>query len=292
MLLARLKTSLDDDAIGLVEDAHVRVLDRGKAHGIATLADILHDENPFLLVEQLVDHDLPMVPLGDVRLLAPVDRQEVWAAGVTYKRSQTARMEESKSGASHYDLVYTADRPELFFKSLPEKVVGPNEPIRVRSDSKWSVPEPELALFVSPDLRIVGYSVGNDVSARDIEGENPLYLPQAKVYDQSCAVGPYVSVVEQPPAPEETAIRLQVERDGAELFSGETSLTEMARSLEGLVAWLGREYSLPHGAVLLTGTGIVPSDEISLREGDVVTISIDGIGELTNPVEQRSSHSP
>ncbi|QDT38670.1 fumarylacetoacetate hydrolase family protein [Stratiformator vulcanicus] len=288
MLLCRLQTSLDDDAIGVVDGASVRLLDRGRGPAVETLSDILHDENPILLVESLLEHDLPPVPLGDIRLLAPVNGQEVWAAGVTYKRSQTARMEESESGASHYDRVYTADRPELFFKSLPERVVHPFEPIRARSDSKWSVPEPELALLVSPDLRIVGYSVGNDVSARDIEGENPLYLPQAKVYDQSCAIGPYVKLADQPLPLEEITIELIVKRDGTEVVHDETRLSEMARSFTDLVAWLGKEYALPQGAVLLTGTGIIPPDDFTLQDGDAVKISIAGIGELINPVIRES----
>ncbi|QDT66177.1 fumarylacetoacetate hydrolase family protein [Calycomorphotria hydatis] len=288
MYLARVLTATSEDAIALIEGTAVRLLDRGKAHGIESLADILFDENPFVVVEQLLDHDIAPLHLGDVKLLAPVDRQEVWASGVTYKRSQVARMEESESAASHYDKVYSADRPELFFKSVAEKVVDPNEPVRARADSKWSVPEPELALFISPDVRIVGYTVGNDMSARDIEGENPLYLPQAKIYNQSCALGPWVHVPETPLDLAATTISLSIERDGSEVFQGEIGTDQINRSLTELADWLTREYPIPFGAVLLTGTGIIPPDDFTLEDGDAVSITISEIGTLTNPVVKGS----
>jgi 2-dehydro-3-deoxy-D-arabinonate dehydratase len=216
-----------------------------------------------------------------------VDRQEIWAAGVTYKRSKVAREEESKGAAVFYDKVYTAPRPELFLKATPERVIAPGKPIRVRADSKWNVPEPELALVISPDLRIIGYTIGNDVSSRDIEGENPLYLPQAKIYRGSCAIGPVITAAQEMPKLESVGIRLVIRRSKAVAFEGTTTLAAMARSVESLVEWLGRELDFPNGAILLTGTGIIPPDDFSLTGGDLVEISIDGIGTLTNPVAPR-----
>ncbi len=189
--------------------------------------------------------------------------------------------------ARFYDLVYTAARPELFFKAPAYRVVGPGQPIHIRRDSRWSVPEPELALVLAPSLRLVGFTAGNDVSARDIEGENPLYLPQAKVYDNACALGPVVTLADAMPRPEETHIRLSIARGGRPVFEGSTTVAAMARSFEDLIAWLGKETSFPHGAVLLTGTGVVPPDDFSLAAGDVVHITISGIGVLTNPVATR-----
>ena len=223
---------------------------------------------------------------SDQDLLPPIENQEVWAAGVTYFRSRTARMEESKvaTGGHFYDLVYTADRPELFFKAAAWRVVGPGRPVRIRRDARWNVPEPELALLISPKGRIVGYTAGNDMSSRDIEGENPLYLPQAKVYDGACALGPAVLVQAAPPKPA-TAVRLEIRRDGKTAFAGSTTLSEIKRDLASLVEFLYRETSFPDGCVLLTGTGIVPPDDFTLRGGDEVHISIDGIGTLQNTVE-------
>jgi 2-dehydro-3-deoxy-D-arabinonate dehydratase len=222
---------------------------------------------------------------GELVPLAPIGSQEVWAAGVTYFRSRTARMEESRDagGGDFYDRVYGADRPELFFKATARRVVGPGEFVRVRQDSKWSVPEPELALVVNAGGAIVGYTIGNDMSARDIEGENPLYLPQAKVYLESCALGPCVLIPEAP-LPPDTAIELSVARRGAQVFSGSTSLAAMRRTQEELVGFLYRENSFPDGCVLLTGTGIVPPDDFTLRSGDRVSITIPPIGRLENPV--------
>ena len=247
-----------------------------------TLSSLLHADDPAAAIAK--QHRGTNLAVEAVRLLAPVDRQEVWAAGVTYKRSQVARMEESDAAADHYDRVYTADRPELFFKSSPSRVVAHGEPIRVRADSRWTVPEPELTLLVSPAGRIVGYTVGNDVSARDIEGENPLYLPQAKTYDGSCALGPCALVAEEPLDPAATTIELRIERDGAEAYREATDLSQMKRSLPELVGWLTREYALPDGAALMTGTGLVPPDQFTLEPGDVVGITIAGIGTLRNPV--------
>ncbi len=268
--------------LGLVDGDRVRPI--GPAD--ARLIDLLHADDPAALVADWLRGDEPEVPLDSVRLLSPVDRQEVWGAGVTYERSKQARQEESEQGGSFYDLVYRAERPELFFKATPSRVVGPGEPIRARQDTKWCVPEPELTLVLSPKLRIVGYTVGNDVSARDIEGENPLYLPQAKVYDACCALGPVVTLAEAMPPLAGVEIRLEIERAGKIIVKELTSLARMARTPEELVGWLGRDSRFPDGAFLLTGTGIVPPDEFSLAQGDVVRISIDGIGTLTNPVIQ------
>ncbi len=205
-------------------------------------------------------------------------------AGVTYERSKLARQEESEQGGTFYDQVYRAARPELFFKATPSRVVGPSQPIRVRGDSRWSVPEPELALVISPELKLVGFTIGNDVSARDIEGENPLYLPQAKVFDGCCALGPAITLASFVPAATEIQIRLEIDRGGKLLYAGDTSSSRMVRSFSELIQWLGRDNHFPDGLILLTGTGIVPPDDFSLQAGDLVRITISGIGTLENPV--------
>ncbi len=218
-------------------------------------------------------------------ILAPIVSQEVWAAGVTYYRSRSARIEESKDagGGSFYDRVYAAERPELFFKATGRRVVGPGEAVRIRSAAKWSVPEPELPLLADPGGSIVGYTVGNDMSSRDIEGENPLYLPQAKVYDGSCALGPCVLLSQEPLGPA-TGIHLEIERQGKTAFHATTTLAELKRDPKELVNFLFRDNSFPHGVFLLTGTGIVPPDDFTLSTGDVIRIAIDGIGTLENYV--------
>lgn len=218
-------------------------------------------------------------------LLAPLGTQEIWAAGVTYLRSRVARMEEAKSagGGDFYDRVYSAPRPELFFKATPHRVVGPGGKVRLRADSKWNVPEPELTLAVNSRGQIVGYTIGNDMSSRDIEGENPLYLPQAKVYDGSCALGPCV-LVHESPLPRETEIRLEIQRGPEQVFSAKTALTQMKRELQELVDYLYRDNSFPNGCFLLTGTGIVPPDSFTLQSGDDVRITIEPIGTLKNTV--------
>ena len=252
------------------------------------LADLLHLPNPWDEARAAWDQASAgeEVAAADVQLQAPIDRQEVWGAGVTYERSKVAREEESEHAATFYDRVYHADRPELFFKATPARVVGPGEAIRVRSDSKWCVPEPELALILSPQMRIVGYTVGNDVSARDIEGVNPLYLPQAKTYDACCALGPAITLAEAMPPLAEVQIHLEIDRAGQPLLRESTPLARMKRKFEELVGWLGRDNSFRDGAILLTGTGIVPPDDFTLQPGDEVRISIDGIGTLCNSVVQ------
>jgi 2-dehydro-3-deoxy-D-arabinonate dehydratase len=215
--------------------------------------------------------------------LPPIESQEVWAAGVTYFRSREARMEESDKEADVYDRVYTAERPELFFKATPHRVVGHREPVVIRRDSTWDVPEPELALAIDASGRIFGYSIGNDMSSRSIEGENPLYLPQAKIYDGSCALGPCLYLSEEP-LPPSTEISIRIMRGASMMLDGQTSLAALKRRPEELVSYLFRENSFPSGCYLLTGTGIVPGVDFTLKSGDLVTITIEPIGTLENTV--------
>jgi 2-dehydro-3-deoxy-D-arabinonate dehydratase len=218
-------------------------------------------------------------------LVAPIGRQEVWAAGVTYYRSRGARMEESKDagGGSFYDRVYSAERPELFFKSTASRTVGTGGKVRIRADATWSVPEPELTLLVSPGGRITGYTIGNDMSSRDIEGENPLYLPQAKVYSGSCALGPGILVSEEP-LDTSTEISIEILRQGHVEFAGRVALTELKRDPQMLVEYLFRDNEFPHGCFLMTGTGIVPPSSFTLASGDLIHITIEPIGTLENEV--------
>ena len=269
--------------LAVVETDGVRLLQA--VPGCHTFTDFIHQARPAEAARQLSAKQ-PLIPFDQVRFLAPIDNQEVWAAGVTYKRSQVARMEESETGASHYDRVYTAPRPELFFKATRHRVVGPDDPIRIRTDTKWSVPEPEFTLVLRQDMKLVGYTIGNDMSARDIEGENPLYLPQAKVYDACCALGPGIVLADTWAAAGRAAIRLTIRRAGSVAFQGETDVTQMARTFEELIGWLARDNSFPTGVILLTGTGIIPPDDFTLEPGDVVEIAIDGLGTLINTVRQ------
>ncbi len=216
-------------------------------------------------------------------LLPPIDQQEVWAAGVTYAWSREARVREAVS-KDIYVRVYEAQRPELFFKATPEKVIGPHDWIGLRGDSRWNVPEPELALLINPHLQIVGYTIGNDVSSRDIEGENPLYLPQAKVYRHSCALGPAITLAD--PGTQELKIEMTITRTEKTMFCGQTNTARIHRTFDDLVRYLGLYNDFPCGAVLLTGTGIVPGDEFTLQDGDSVAISIETVGLLHNPARQ------
>jgi 2-dehydro-3-deoxy-D-arabinonate dehydratase len=219
-------------------------------------------------------------------LLAPIDFQEVWASGVTYLRSKAARMDESRNNADVYDRVYDAERPELFFKSMPSRVVGHGMPIRIRRDSTWSVPEPEMVLVLSSRGEIVGVTVGNDMSSRSIEGDNPLYLPQAKIYEGSCAIGPSIALIEDTPGARR--IQIAIDRNGAAVFTGDISTSQMRRRPEDLARWLFRELAFPGGAFLFTGTGIVPPNDFTLHAGDIVRITIEGIGTLENTVAENA----
>lgn len=256
----------------------------GRFHLLAESWDaVLNAENLPALLADAAQGAPGYLPAGE--LLAPIGTQEVWAAGVTYFRSRTARMEEAKSagGGDFYDRVYSAERPELFFKASPHRVIGNAGTVRIRRDSKWNVPEPELTLVVNRRGKIVGYTIGNDMSSRDIEGENPLYLPQAKVYDGSCAIGPCVLLADEPLA-KSTEIRMEIDRGGETVFSGSTTLAQLKREPQELVDYLYREMSFPAGCYLLTGTGVVPPDAFTLAGGDEVKISIEGIGMLRNVV--------
>lgn len=257
----------------------------GRFHSVeASFDDLVRSSDPFSFAEENFK-PMPVAEPSANELLAPIGSQEVWAAGVTYFRSRDARMEESKDagGGSFYDRVYLAVRPELFFKATDRRVVGPGARVRIRTDANWSVPEPELTLLLNPRGEIIGYTIGNDMSSRDIEGENPLYLPQAKVYDGSCALGPCVLLTNEP-LPKNTVIQIQIVRDGRSAFEGNTTLTELRRDPKELASWLFRDNSFPEGAYLMTGTGIVPGDEFTLAHGDLIRISIDGIGTLENSV--------
>jgi 2-dehydro-3-deoxy-D-arabinonate dehydratase len=231
-----------------------------------------------------IDPSGAVAPGGPV-LLKPTDDQEVWAAGVTYERSRIAREEES-AGSGIYDRVYSAARPEIFFKATPSRTVGPGEGVAIRVDASWNVPEPELALVVNQQLELIGFTVGNDMSSRDIEGENPLYLPQAKLYARCCALGPLIALRDGVIDPTNLPIKLEIQRAGAIVFAAETSTRRIVRSFADLIDYLGRDNLFPDGVVLLTGTGIVPPDDFTLLAGDEVAISIEGIGTLRNPVMQ------
>ena len=282
MKLCRFQKDADGDAIRIGLAVDEMTLADLTAGGIESITELLEDDNAVARVEVLTD--LPTLPLAEVTFLAPVERQEVWAAGVTYLRSKTARMEESDFSASAYDLVYEADRPEIFFKSLPEKVVAPNEPVGIRGDAKWSVPEPELALVLNSRGQVVGCTIGNDMSSRDIEGENLLYLPQAKVYDRSCAIGPWLILGASEEAIRAWVIGVKIIRANETVFAGETSLSNLKRSFDELAGYLCRSQTFAHGAILLTGTGVVPPDDFTLAAGDLIRIDISGIGTLENPV--------
>lgn len=240
----------------------------------------------FAFLNNEINNSESVASLDESTILAPIVSQEIWASGVTYLRSKTARMEESKDagGGDFYDRVYDAERPEIFFKATAARTVGHLQGIRIRKDSKWNVPEPELTLFVNNQNQIAGYTIGNDVSSRDIEGENPLYLPQAKSYDKSAAIGPCILVLEEPIS-RDTDIEVEILRDGKTVFDGKTQLSQMKRELPELVEYLTRECSFPQGVFLMTGTGTVPPDDFTMISGDVVKISIDNIGTLINTVE-------
>lgn len=260
-------------------------LDEHSASSATPILDLLDADNLLEKLNNLAASISPR-PVADVQLLAPIDRQEVWAAGVTYIRSKSARMEESETAASCYDRVYEADRPEIFFKATPNRVVGPGGDLRIRVDSKWNVPEPEITLAINSRKEIVGFTIGNDMSSRDIEGDNPLYLPQAKVYDACCGLGPAITPIENMPTKADLGVELAIYRGGEKVFSGATDASQLAREFDELLQWLSRDNSFPDGAFLLTGTGIVPDSDFTLHPGDNIQIKIDGIGLLQNGVVQ------
>ena len=267
---------------GLIVNDEV-VIDLAGA-GVERMKDLLEraDLNDELV--RLRESSATRYPLDGVRMLTPVESQEVWAAGVTYLRSKEARMVESDFSATAYDLVYEAVRPEIFFKSMPEKVVSPGEAVGIRKDARWNVPEPELALVMNSAGKLVGFTIGNDMSSRDIEGENLLYLPQAKIYTGSCAVGPWIVVGMTEDDARQWTIHLQISRGGTTVFIGQTRINQIKRRFSELAEYLFRSQKFPHGAVLLTGAGIVPEDTFTLEANDSVRITISGIGTLENPV--------
>ncbi len=253
---------------------------------VANWDDFLNRKN---LYRYVLNRLVGLTAVDDVNLTnvaIPMGTQEIWASGVTYKRSKEARMEESKDagGGTFYDRVYDADRPELFFKSTQSRTVGHNGTVRIRKDSDWNVPEPELTLFVSSEGTIEGYTVGNDMSSRSIEGENPLYLPQAKTYEGCAALGPCIYVSDKP-IDANTLISLDILRAGETVFSGQVSINTMKRKHQDLVDYLFRECNFPQGCFLMTGTGIIPPDDFTLQVGDETRISIEHIGTLVNVVE-------
>ncbi|MGO8677854.1 MAG: fumarylacetoacetate hydrolase family protein [Limisphaerales bacterium] len=282
MNLCRFQHQQSQPRIGLVLDPSTLV-DLTPA-GVLQMQPLLETDDPLAQLNQIVSRNLPRLGLADVRLCSPLEGQEVWAAGVTYLRSKAARMQESGFSATAYDRVYAAERPELFFKSPAEKVVASGEPVGIRADARWSVPEPELALVLNSRSRIVGYTIGNDMSARDIEGENLLYLPQAKIYNRSCALGPWIRLGAPETTAREWTIRLAIRRQGQTVFTGQSSVGQIKRGFDELARFLFRSQSFPRGAVLLTGTGIVPPDAFTLQARDLVEIEVSGIGRLENPV--------
>ncbi len=282
MKVCRFKHRDSTVRIGLVAD-DATILDLTPA-GITTLQPLLDAADPVAMLHAAANSTLPRLALAEIHLCAPVERQEVWAAGVTYLRSKTARMEESDFSATAYDRVYAAARPEIFFKALADKVVATGGTVGIRRDARWSVPEPELALVLNSRGQVVGCTIGNDMSSRDIEGENLLYLPQAKVYDGSCALGPWITLGASEADARGWTIGIAILRDRRPVFAGETSVGQIKRTFAELADYLCRSQTFPHGAVLLTGTGVVPPDSFTLQAGDVVEISISGIGTLRNTV--------
>ena len=283
MRLCRFATDADASVrVGLVmgEDTLFDL----SAGGAGRMQDLLERADLADELGRLTRAGLPLHRLDEVRLLAPVESQEVWAAGVTYLRSKQARMVESEFSADAYDRVYAAERPELFFKSMPDKVVAPGDAVGIRGDARWNVPEPELALVINSSARIVGFTIGNDMSSRDIEGENLLYLPQAKIYTRSCAVGPWIVVGVTDDEARAWTIQLEISRGGQPVFAGETRASQIKRSFAELVDYLFRSQQFPNGVILLTGAGIIPPDAFTLAANDRVRITISGVGTLENPV--------
>lgn len=283
MKLCRFRISKGAVRVGVLAPRGDSIIDLTEA-GVLRLDALIEEANPVRLVTKLLKRKLARHAMIDVTLLPPVDQQEVWAVGVTYLRSKAARMDESTFSATAYDRVYDATRPELFFKSQAHKVVGHNDKVGIRRDATWNVPEPELVLVFNSRGMLAGYTIGNDMSSRDIEGENLLYLPQAKIYDRSCSIGPFMVIGTTERVARRWTIGISIQRRGREVFAGSTSVARIKRTFAELQEYLFRSQTFPFGAMLLTGTGIVPTDDFTLRRGDVVAISISGIGTLQNSV--------
>jgi 2-dehydro-3-deoxy-D-arabinonate dehydratase len=272
---------------GYIVEHHNRFYERFYAGADTSWDQLLTRDDLESYLKKFLQNPMEAASFADIEdlLQAPIGGQEVWASGVTYYRSRNARMEEAKTagGGDFYDRVYLAERPELFMKATPNRVVGHRGKVAIRKDATWSVPEPELTLLASPGGKIVGYTIGNDMSSRDIEGENPLYLPQAKVYDRSCALGPGI-LISGESIPTSTEIHMQILRAGNPVFTGSTTLTELKRTFSVLLEYLYRDNTFPNGCFLLTGTGIVPPDEFTLQQQDEIRITIASIGTLVNTV--------
>lgn len=281
MKLAKYETPRGDVRVGVVTDRGLVGLEL--EDGPDSLADLLEAVDPRAVVKTQVDAG-DVTPLADARLLAPLDAQEVWAADHTYGRASLARTDAPAAAASFADHIYASDRPEIFFKATPHRVAGHLDPLRLRSDSKRTLPLGELTLVLNSRLELAGFTIGNDLSAADIESENPLYLPQAKIYRQSAGIGPWITLADAMPPLQEIGIQLLVRRGGSVVFTGEARVGEMTRSFDDLIKWLGRDNAFPEGVMLMTGTGIVPPPDFSLLVEDIVDITIDGIGTLSNPI--------
>ena len=282
--LCRYQYQSNDTRIGLVTDEN-SIVDL-TASGIHRMDTLLESDDIKERISKLSDNNLTKIELKDAKLLVPLEQQEVWAAGVTYSRSKKARKIESNFSAVAYERVYSADRPQIFFKSIPEKVVATDEPIGIRSDSKWNVPEPELVLVMNSSGKIVGYTIGNDMSSRDIEGENLLYQPQAKIYNRSCSIGPWIIIGVNEEEARQWIISIKIKRNDKLIYQDEISVSQIKRSFTELVEYLFRSQAFHQGVVLLTGTGVVPDDNFSLQPRDKITINITGIGTLENQVVQ------
>jgi 2-dehydro-3-deoxy-D-arabinonate dehydratase len=283
VLLARVAQP-SGPAWGVLADDRIEIVASDAGTNGGFLASLLQLPRPARVLAER-RRGAPTLKAAEAQLLPPLDLQEVWAAGVTYERSRVARREETEGAEDFYDKVYSAERPELFFKGAASRVSGHNAPIRIRRDASWNVPEPEIAVLVSPHGEIAGYTIGNDVSSRDIEGENPLYLPQAKIYRESCALGPVVLLTDEDKAPV-FDIAISIQRRGAVAWEGKISTSAMRRSFAELAGWLVRDNVFPSGAYLLTGTGLVPEAGFSLAPDDRVAITVPRIGTLANVVVQ------
>jgi 2-dehydro-3-deoxy-D-arabinonate dehydratase len=301
-MLIRFRDSSANDRLGLIQGSVVYDLSASGVPEFMSLAALLRHPAPLRVLRGFAANNgcvLPcapdvLLPTGrdrGITLLPPIDAQEVWAAGVTYGQSEEARRQESEGAAAFYAKVYLAERPEIFFKATPHRTVGHTEPVMIRADAYWTVPEPELGVVLDRRLQTLGYVVGNDVSSRDIEGENPLYLPQAKIYMGSCALGPGIVLADEIEDPRALTLGMRIWREGAVVFEGVTPISAMRRSIPELTTYLGRANHFPDGVVLLTGTSIVPDQEFSLRARDDIEIWIDGIGTLRNRVEVAPSQT-